>query len=228
MPETLETLTRAIDNILLDGCLDFEGIKDMVNRAVEGIAGGGIRGYSVPPLQPLPLLETVFSVSTVPGLNSVSMPEGYQRDGARQVWDIQGGFLTRYEDLIKFRSDNVKDFGKVGNVKFYCLSGRTFHYSPSPSVASVLSVTGYRYPQKMDNDTDTPDGIPPHLQYELLVNYPAFHFWNYKDQDQDRSLHNIGKHKMLFYEALDNLDIFLKESMPAYNVEANQEQFMIT
>jgi len=226
MPETLKSLVDAIDRILNSGCLDKVGIQDMINRGVEFIAGGGTRGYGVPPLPPLPLLETVFQVNTIPGQNSLVMPLTYQRNGGVQAWGGSGKMLTRYDDLLKFRKDNSQNFSKTGNVVSYCLSGKTLYYSRQASESEVINISGYRYPVKMVKDDDNPDGIPEHLQYALLTNYPAIHFWNDIDQDAGSSLHNIGKHRQFFNESLTNLDIFLKESAPAYNVEANEDQFM--
>jgi hypothetical protein len=224
--ETLETLVQAVDRMIDTACLDKDDIINMLNRQQLLVAGGGERIYGMPPLSPLPGLEDVFQVRAFPGRNYTDLPSRYHRGDGDLAWFETNGEQIDVVDQIKsFYKKNSKELGEPGTISRCCFSGGKLHYVNSPTVETDLVFPGYRYPKSMVVDQDVPDGIPAHLQYPLFVNGSVYVYYNFLDQDQNKPLHNIGKHQMFFQQALTDLQLWIQAQDGAWNMEADLGHF---
>jgi hypothetical protein len=225
--ETLESLSGAVSLILDTAFLEPDEITRMINRQQLFIAGGGRRGYGQPLLGPLPDLGSIFTISTIIGDNTVALPTEYHRRDSGKVWIASSGETVPVStDRNSFYHNNVSVLGKSGGVYECCITGRQLLYASSPAESVDISVIGYRKPVDMTRTRDTPDGIPEHLQYPLLVDGTAYMFWSMLDQDANKPIHNTNKHKAFFEQALDDLQIWIHSQSGAYNLEVDEGQFI--
>lgn len=224
--ESLKSLVDAVSGLIDSACLDEKDIINMINRQQLLIAGGGERQYGIPPLPPLPDLQDIFRVRAYPGKNEVILPSSYHRGDGDLVWDKStGNHIDIVDNLKTFYRKNSNKLGVTGILQCCCFNGRKLHYVNSPVTETDLQFTGFRLPQEMVNSDDTPDGIPDHLQYPLLVNGTVYVYYNFIDQDQSKPLHNIEKHRFFFQQALTDLQIWIQSYDGAYNMEEDASNF---
>lgn len=224
--ETLKGLVDAVDRLIDTCCLEKADIVSMLNRQQLLIAGGGERSYGIPTLPPLPELHDIFNATAFSGKNSTVIPGSYHRGDGDLLWvNGTGEHIETVDNLKGFYKKSSVQLGKTGKIELCCINGRKLHYVNSPSTDTTLSFHGYRFPTDMSRDSDNPDGIPPHLQYPLLVNGSVYVFYNFIDQDMNKPLHNISKHKMFFDQALSDLQVWIQDSNGSYNIEGCIDNF---
>lgn len=224
--ETLKDLINAVQRLLGTCELCGDDVTKMLNRQQLLIAGGGERQYGIPMLPPLPDLHDIFRVRVYPGRNEAILPSLYHRGDGDLVWEKETGKHIDTVDTLKtFYKKNSNKLGKTGELYRCCFVGRKIHYVNSPVSEIDLQFTGYRLPQEMVNNDDTPDGIPEHLQYPLLVNGTVYVYYNFIDQDQSKPLHNIEKHRFFFQQALTDLQVWIQNHDGAYNMEEDVSNF---
>jgi len=225
MSETLLILRETVERLVNDPAISDEKIDATINRGVTFIAGGATRSYNVPTIPPLEDLQHDFTVNTVVGSNSVRMPDDYHR-GAYTAYDNLRNELKMFDSLISFRRNNIRDNGVSGTLRSFCIFGKTFHYSQTPIEIMSLLVPGFRLPIDMVDDSDTPDGIPDHLQYDLLTNYAAMILYGETEQDAKRADYNTAKHRGLFSAALTDLHSQIKKDIPSVYTPVDRGVFI--
>ncbi|RLC68837.1 MAG: hypothetical protein DRH97_01885 [Chloroflexi bacterium] len=113
------------------------------------------------------------------------------------------------ESWIKFlqkypRMDEASDIYDV------CVRGDRLYYQGIPSTADTLDLHYYRKPVAMkDNTKDGPDGIPEHLQEDLLVSFVCWDAFKEIEDDETGKTPNTDKYERLFGIALAELKTFV-------------------
>jgi len=143
-------------------------IRNYLNRAVRHIATGiRVPGLSVV-TRPLPDLFTIGTVDT--SVDSfVSLPDNYGRE-VQFVANSDHVEIERYDTFGELSRiyPNINDAGSVNAV---AIKGSVLHYRKLPDTPETLTIHYYRQPVDMSEHTDEPDGVPSHLQEDLLCNY---------------------------------------------------------
>jgi len=115
------------------------------------------------------------------------------------------------ESWIKFlqkypRLDEAYDVYDV------CVRGTNLYYQGIPTTSDTLDLHFYRKPVLMkDSRDDSPDGIPEHLQEDLLVNFAAWDIFKDIEQDISGKSPETDKHMNLFAGAIAELKAFVGE-----------------
>jgi len=143
------------------------------------------------------------------------MPADYQRnlcmvadsDGTRIRHPIGGN----YNSFQRFLNQaEKKDLSDTGSVFIACVKGNRLYYQSIPTVAETLTVHFFRKPTAMATATDTPDGIPDHLQLRLIRHYVCKQIFGQGIEDGENNQGTGFKyHNAMFYEAMDELVDFV-------------------
>ena len=185
-------------------------IINYLNRGVRHVAAGIRMPEGNAVTQPLQGLFTTGTVTT--GLDSyVALPDDYGR-GVSLVLNSDGDDIKVVKNVITLIKNHINDTSKVDSVS---VKGLFIYYGSIPSTPEVLTLHYYRKPNNMVGDTDEPDGIPEHLQDDLLCNYAI--------TESFRRMHNISPKLMslyagLFSQAISDLEYYSHE-VGAYDVE---------
>jgi len=201
---TFLALQTLVIQIMQDSSLDAS-IPGKLNQGVSEIAGGmqSTVGSVITP--PLPGLFSIGTVDTVTDAAFVSMPATYQR-GLQFVAGENGVEIDIANSFIEFASDNPL-LARSGYIYEVAEKGGNLYYQGIPTAAETTTLHFYRLPVDMSGDTDTPDGIPLHLQIPLLVNYAAWKLFELvEDGIEDQGV-NTQKHMGLFLRALRTLEL---------------------
>jgi hypothetical protein len=168
----LSTLVAEIRGVIQDDAYDETDIIDKINQAVTSIAGGILMpDKSISP--PLPDLIDYATVTTSLTLAYVSLPPDYQRkvflicdSSGNKISPPSGGDYYAYNLFLKSLSD--LRMTEAGSVYLVSVKGTRLYYQGIPTAAETIGLHFYRKPTNMALNTDTPDGIPPHLQLRLI------------------------------------------------------------
>ncbi len=219
---TLREIISAIEEILQDSTYTDAILTGKINVAVSRIAGG-IRMPNNSVSQPLPDLFTYGTVNTSTTLPYVSLPANYQRN-VRLVYDAtnykidppQGGDYYSFALFMKIVSR--LDLAEAGSIYGVAVKGSKLYYQGIPAESTTLGVHYYRKPVAMDDDTDTPDGIPDHLAIDLIKHYVLKEIMGEAIEDgQGNSGSSTKYHTAKFYEMMTDLEGFIGEdSEPQY------------
>ena len=222
---TLATLTTSIESIIQD-----DSITDITNRINDCISmiAAGVR---MPDGQISPPLPDLYSMSTVDTTENayVSLPVTYQRnvfmvvdDNGDRIFAPNGG--DYYSFMLFLKHVEKKDLSESSSVYRVCVKGSNLYYQGIPSVAETLAIHFYRLPVDMSEGTNTPDGIPSHLQNRLIVNYVAGDIMGGQIEDGENSL-KMGAtyHINEFYKAMTDFIDFvgIQDAEPSYYASGN-------
>jgi len=218
----LSTLLAEIKSIIQDdGYLDTELI-DKINNAVSSIAGGVLMpdGSISPPLPDLIDYDTVTTSTT---LAHVSLPSDYQRNvflvcdsSGYKINKPPGGDYYAYNLFLKSITDlRLTESGSIYRV---AVKGTKIFYQGIPTAATTLGIHFYRRPTNMVIDTDTPDGIPEHLQLRLIKHKVCADVFGEQLEDgQDNVGVSTKYHLSKFMEAMHELVNFIGiDAEPTY------------
>jgi len=219
---TLIELQTAILDISKNHYIQTESdivLSSRINNAVNDIAGG-IRmpnGEISPPLQDLFKSETVATDLILP---SIALPDDYMRN-LFCVIDNNGNKIepprgsNYYSFMLFLKSISNLDLSEKGSVYRVCVKGSSLYYQGIPSASTNLTVFYYRKPVVMSLETDTPDGIPKHLQIRLIKHYVGHQLAREMVDGTDRI---AAYHESEFYKAMIDLVDFIgiTEAAPEY------------
>jgi hypothetical protein len=203
----LSELVTAVQGIIQDDSFTNEDITTHLNTANLEIAGGvqSALGDWITP--PLPDLFTIDTITTSINAAYVEMPEDFQRN-LQLVASSDGNEIDIAESFISF-SSTYPLLNKTGAVVECCEFGGKFYYQGIPSVASVITIHYFRLPENMVNDADEPDGIPLHLQRELLVNHACWKIFELIEDGLEGEIPNTQKYMDRFFRAVKLLELFI-------------------
>lgn len=205
---TLEDLRDRVSNIILDSQFTDDMIDGYLNDGVLEIAGGLDSAFGDFITPPLPNLFTIETVET--GSNAyVSMPDTFQRDLVF-VADSKAIEINISNSWIEFMESNPL-LSRTGTIYEVVEQAGSLYYQGIPTDPEELTVHFYRFPVDMVEDGDTPDGIPTHLQKQLLVNYACKEIFALIEDGIEGQQVNTMKYLALFQKALRTLEM----SIPA-------------
>lgn len=197
-------------------------IPDRINEAVAMISGG-VRMPDGRISKPLPELYEISTVETT--VNSyVDLPDTYQRkvvmvidSSGDEILPVNGGDLYAFKLFLNSISE--KDLSETGSIYRACVKGKRLYYQGIPSDAETLTLHFYRLPVEMEDDDDTPDGLPTHLSKRLIVHYVCAQIYGEMieaGEDSPNMGHNYHLEK--FYTAMTDLIDFIgdADSEPQY------------
>jgi len=207
---TLSVLVEEIDGIVQDrGVYTPAVIAGHINRAQSAIAGGiKMPDGSISP--PLPGLADYNTVATTAQAYAL-LPSRYQRNVFKvldnsgvMIPPPRGGDYYAYILFLKQISD--LRFTEPGSIYKVAVKGARLYYQGIPAASENLGVHFYRKPADMVLDSDTPDGIPEHLQSRLIRHYVLKEIFGEAIEDgQDNTGIATKYHTEKFYEAMTEL-----------------------
>jgi len=195
-----------------------ESISLLLNQAQLEIAGGMKSTFGDFLTPPLPDLFTSDTVDTLTTTYKVTLPADFHRE-LFLVSNSSGVEVDIANSKSDFFSTNPL-LNTPGNVYEVLDYGGYLYYKNLPASAETLTLYYYRIPVDMSADTDTPDGIPVHLQKGLLANYAI---WKIGELiNKENIIHETNReiilsasnrmlelHKELFFNALKGLELFI-------------------
>ena len=198
-----------------------EKLDTRINDAVSIIAAG-VRMPNGQISPPLPDLYSSGTVSTATDAAFKSLPATYQRH-VFYVVDSNGDELRPPSggDYYSFRlflnRITKKDLSGSGSIIHVAVKGSSLYYQGIPTASEDLTVHFYRLPVDMDEDDDTPDGIPDHLSSRLIKHFVSAEIFGaeYFGEDiQKDTLRNtrIVYHEREFYRAMQELIDFVGDA----------------
>lgn len=213
LSEIRDEITAVVQADLLNQAYLSTLLDTRINRAVSSVAAG-IRmpnGETSPPLSDLYESGTV---ETDTGVAYKALPTTYQRNvfyvsdaAGDRIIPARGG--SYYDFTLFLNGITSKDLSEAGSVHRVCVKGRNLYYQGIPSASVDLTVNFYRKPVDMSSDSDTPDGLPEHLQVKLIKNYVAREFFADEIKEDFKSdqlrQQRIAWHDAEFYSAMQDL-----------------------
>jgi hypothetical protein len=220
----MATLSNILDRIkdkLQDTAYSDEMLVSRINAIVGKIAAGvRIDNGIISP--PLPDLLTISTVNTVLSQAYTPLPTNYQRQ-LTMVYDSSGLVITPnggdYYSFSKFiRSINNPGLTEAGSIYVVCVKGLNLYYQGIPTTVTPLGLHYYRKPEILALDGDEPEGIPNHLQEDLIFHGVLRDLYGDKIEDgQDNSGIGTKYHTSKFYEYMINLIDFVGiDAGPSY------------
>ena len=202
---TLTQLQTIVTSIVQDTEFTNTIIMGYLNRGVQEIAAGIPSAFVDFLTPPLPNLFSIDTVDTSTALAYVSMPTTYQR-GLRLAVNEAGVEIDISNSWINF-SETYPLLNNSGNIYEVAEQGGKLYYQGIPTTSEEISIHFYRLPVDMTASSDTPDGIPSHLQVPLLTNYACKEIYNLIEDGLEGQQVNTAKHNALFYAALKTLEL---------------------
>jgi hypothetical protein len=202
---TYEELIAKVALIIQDGSFTDSDIGGYINQAQHEIAGGmqSALGDWITP--PLPQLFTIDTVTTVTDAAYVSMPVTFHR--SLQFAAASGGYEIDIAPSFLSFSETYPLLDQSGRISEVVEFGGNFYYQGIPTTAEDVTLHFYRLPVDMEDDDDTPDGIPLHLQSSLLVNHAAWKIFDLIEDDFSEPGINTQRYQASFYTALKILEL---------------------
>lgn len=219
---TLTQLRESIREVLQDSSYTDVTLTSKINSAIQKIAAG-VRLSNGQISPPLPDLYAYGTVTTSTSLPYVSLPATYQRN-VFMVYDSSGNAINPpagggYSAFALFMQQ-VSDLRltEAGSVYRVATKGTKLYYQGIPAVAETIGLHFYRKPVDMDDDTDTPDGIPDHLQEDLIKHRVLMDIFGEAIEDgQDSTGKGTAYHTAKFYDAMTQLIDFIGiDATPTY------------
>jgi len=166
----------------------------------------------------LPQLKTSETVST--GSNPyVALPtavgNAFHTDKDKALFFVasqgQDREITIMTSWIKFLQKYPRQ-NEAYDVYDVCVRGSSLYYQGIPSTADSLDLHFYRKPVDMKiNTNDSPDGIPDHLQEDILVNFGAWDIYKEIERDISGKKPETEKYQGLFAASIAELRAFVGE-----------------
>jgi len=206
---TFEELIARTNLIVQDSSL-LTDLGALINQGVNEIAGGmqsTLGSWITPPLPDLFNMDTVDTSTT---LAYVDMPETFHRS-LQLVASENGRSIDIEHSFIDF-TETYPLLNKVGNISSVIEHGKKLYYQGIPTVSEELTLHFYRKPVAMVDDEDVPDGIPEHLQMNLLSYYAAWKAFILIEDGIEAESINVKRYMELFYSNLRVLEL----SIPDY------------
>lgn len=210
---TMSSIRTQISQIVRNRTWTDPKILALANRGVEAIAAGITAVYPdgsrilTPPLPDLATSGTVTTSTTNPYAN---LPTNYQRhlytvvsytnSTPVQIIPTHDEFTTYYPNL-----------DLTCQVIACSVRGSVLWYQGMPSSAETLTVYYYRKPTAITEGTITsaPDGLPPHLSEELVINYCCMKIWAEIESGVGAQKVNTREYEARFNNALIDLISFV-------------------
>jgi hypothetical protein len=210
---TLTEILNAIQNSLQDDAYSDEVLTPIINLAVRNVAAGILlpTGQISPPLPDLATWGTVNTSITLP---YASLPTDYQRQ-VSNVYDSskyrilppRGGDYYAYTKFLK--SIPNLDLSETGSIYTVCVRGTRIYYQGIPSVSVPIGIHYYKKPSILALDGDEPEGIPDHIQLELIRHWVCAQIAGEIESGQYNKGIMTGYHTSKMYEWLQNMVDFI-------------------
>ena len=213
---TVAELKSYVQRIIQDSSFD-DDIVGYLNQAQLEIAGGmqSALGDWITPV--LPDLLTIDTITTSVDDAYVSMPSDFQRR-LQFVASAAGAEIDIEDDFIGF-VETYPLLDQSGAITSVIEKGGKFYYQGIPTEAIDITIHYYRTPVDMSLDaTDVPDGIPVHLQKELLVNHAAWKLFELIEDGIEGIGVNTQRYMELFYRALKVLELSIPYQRRGFNL----------
>lgn len=152
-------LQREVKSIIQDASPEIlVSIPDYINEAIQQIA----EEVRFPELKQVTSATTSISTYYVNMASTFTGRLCYAGDSDGEFKVLDGGI----EELIRL----YPSLAEIGDLQHLTLEGGILYYQPIPAVAKVVTCIGYKLPDTLVNDTDTPSFIPSYLHREAIVN----------------------------------------------------------
>lgn len=206
---TFEELIERSNIIVKDPSLS-DSLGDFINQGVYEIAGGMLSTLTQEIIPPLPNLFTIDTVDTSTTYAFVDMPDTFHRN-LQLVVDSSGREISIEHSFIEF-TETYPLLDRSGNISSVIEHGNKLYYQGIPTSSEELTLHFYRKPVAMVSDSDTPDGIPEHLQIALLTNFAAWKAYEYIEVELGADSPKTQRYMGFFFNALKTLEL----SIPDY------------
>jgi len=225
-----DEITAVVQSDLLNPAYLVTTLDNRINRAVSSIAAG-IRMPNGQISPPLPDLYSSGTVATATDAAYKALPATYQRnvfmiadDSNDKILPVSGG--SYYDFMLFLDSVTEKDLSETGSIYRVAIKGSNLYYQGIPSSSEDLTVHFYRKPVDMSADSDTPDGLPDHLQYRLIKHAVVMDIFadDLKEDFKSAQLRElkIKYHIEAFYSAMADLVDFIGiDEIPVYLAGGN-------
>lgn len=162
--------------------------------------------------------DTVTPIDTalVTAYPYVSMPSNFHRN-LQFVANSNGVEVDIANSFISF-SETYPLLNQSGTITEIVEQGGLFYYQGIPTSAENITLHYYRKPVEMDAIDDEPDGIPSHLQRDLLVNYTAWKIFELIEDGLEGPGPNTQRYKELFLIALRTLELTIPYDIRGINL----------
>lgn len=225
---TLSEIVESIQDNLQDESYTPEIITKSINSALQSIAAGIVlpNGEVSPPLPDLYAYGTVNTSISLPYTN---LPTDYQRrvsniydSSADKILSPRGG---DYYSFKRFLIQVTKlDLTESGSIYIVCVKGSKLYYQGIPTISTTLGMHYYRKPAIMALDGDIPEGIPDHLQLDLLKHYVCMKIYSDIESGQYNKGIGTSQHANQFFNLMMNLVDFIGiDAEPLYYGEESFE-----
>lgn len=203
---TFSDLKDRVDTLVDDS--DMESLSGgFLNQGVSEIAGGMQSSLLDVITPPLPDLFIIGTVETSITDAFVAMPTNFHR-GLQLVVSSSGSEIDIAHSLIEF-TETYPLLDRSGSISEAVEHGGQLYYQGIPTVSETITLHYYRKPVDMSSDSDTPDGIPEHLQVSLLVNFAAWKAYEHLEDGMEGEIPNTIKFKTAFFESMKTLELTL-------------------
>ena len=219
---TLSELRISISTIIQNLAYTNSMLTSRINGKISEIAAGirmpnGEFSYS------LPDLYSSATVKTATDAAYKTLGLTYQRnvfmvvdDNGDKILPPNGGDYYSFGLFL----DNIteKDLSETGSIYRVAVKGSNLYYQAIPTVSEDLIVMFYRKPVAIALDTDTPDGLPDHLQDRLIKHGVSKDIFGENINNDSSAPKKAAYHKVEFFKAMRDLLDFIgqPDATPVY------------
>lgn len=200
---TLEELRNFVLKTVQDPSVTVDTVDVLLNEGLNYVAEEVL----------LPALEKTGTVLSEAGF-TVDLPADFGRElyacvvagqqDPPQVLSSMGLLRERVPDL-----DWDADPG--GDVQYATTRGLELFYYPAPDIGTTMTLSYYRKPTLMVQDTDTPEGIPEGMQRKLLCSYALVELYDDIEDGLEGPKTNTTRHENKLEAALFKLKEQIKK-----------------
>lgn len=191
-------IVREVTTIIRDASPEIiSSIPDYVNEALAKIGAE----------KDLPLLRTVFMVTTDPSLPYVALSN--QFDGRLLYVGTANGPIEIVRRGIEDLLELSPDLTIVGDLMEVAVEPGNLWYRKIPTVPTVLTCIGYYNPPVLAKSLDIPTCIPIYLHREILVNRAAAIAYSIIEDGLETPKMNTAFYEGEFEKGITSLDIWI-------------------
>lgn len=210
----LSALTTEIQGIVQDNSFEEADIHALINEAVFRVAQGVQVPGELHITGPLPELYKTRWIWVYQTARSIDLPADYQR-GLFNVYSSTGiGHVPMLRSFQKFISRYpVLETGD--SLDACVVHGKTLFYHPA--AIKTITFSYYKEPDLLEDEEDSPDCIPGHLQRRLIVGYVCREIFNQIEDGIEGQKVNTNHYDGDFFEGVIELDRYLgDDGMPMF------------
>lgn len=195
--------SRLIERTLraLNSCVDREDLIEELNIGMRQVSG----------LVLFPELIATSIITTLPGVNSISLPVEFQRTLFACSEENRSIAILNSKKRMLTETNGMPTSGNSGQISFVAVEGRNLLYYPAPAESTVITIGYYRKPDEIKDNTN--ETIIPLEFQKIIFHYALYSLFDEIEDGIEGKKVNTIRHESKYHQYLDELKAYYSEGV---------------